>query len=208
MLVEADRFIFSLREQPDGSYSLVRKTAAGAVQPAVDFVSGLLSGNWPERRRRVLSGRAGRCLAQCRGAERCSCEASFPIACFAPRSDCEMCHERRTWNRVGHGDPIHCVPVGAGFRAVALRVHGSIGDRQHDWLGRDVVRGRRGYRARGARSCRNAGLGCRPLRCDARQLHGWSAGGARKIPGGGTVDLTAATNLLNCRKSAAAPPLR
>jgi len=41
VLVEADRFTFSLREQPDGSYSLVRKTAAGAVQPVVDFVSGL-----------------------------------------------------------------------------------------------------------------------------------------------------------------------
>ena len=41
VLVEADRFIFSLREQPDGSYSLVRQTAAGAVQPVVDFVSGL-----------------------------------------------------------------------------------------------------------------------------------------------------------------------
>ena len=41
VLVEVDRFIFSLKEQPDGSYSLVRKTAAGAVQPLVDFVSGL-----------------------------------------------------------------------------------------------------------------------------------------------------------------------
>jgi type II secretory pathway pseudopilin PulG len=41
VLVEADRFVFSLREQPDGSYSLVRTTAAGAVQPLVDFVSGL-----------------------------------------------------------------------------------------------------------------------------------------------------------------------
>ena len=40
-LVEVERFIFSLREQPDGSYSLARKTAAGAVQPIVDFVSGL-----------------------------------------------------------------------------------------------------------------------------------------------------------------------
>lgn len=41
VLVEADRFVFSLKEQPDGSYSLVRKTAAGAIQPIVDFVSGL-----------------------------------------------------------------------------------------------------------------------------------------------------------------------
>ena len=41
MLVEADRFIFNLVEQPDGSHSLVRTTAAGAVQPIVDFMSGL-----------------------------------------------------------------------------------------------------------------------------------------------------------------------
>jgi prepilin-type N-terminal cleavage/methylation domain-containing protein len=41
VLVEADRFLFNLRQQPDGSYSLVRTTAAGAVQPIVDFVHGL-----------------------------------------------------------------------------------------------------------------------------------------------------------------------
>lgn len=41
VLVEADRFVFNLREQPDGRYALVRTTAAGAVQPIVDFVSGL-----------------------------------------------------------------------------------------------------------------------------------------------------------------------
>jgi type II secretory pathway pseudopilin PulG len=41
VLVEADRFTFKLSTQPDGSYSLVRTTAAGAVQPVVDFVSGL-----------------------------------------------------------------------------------------------------------------------------------------------------------------------
>jgi prepilin-type N-terminal cleavage/methylation domain-containing protein len=41
VIVEADRFVFNLRKQPDGSYSLVRTTAAGAVQPVVDFVSGL-----------------------------------------------------------------------------------------------------------------------------------------------------------------------
>ena len=41
VIVEVDRFVFSVKEQPDGSYSLVRKTAAGAVQPLVDFVSGL-----------------------------------------------------------------------------------------------------------------------------------------------------------------------
>ena len=124
-------------------------------------------GDRPERRRRVLSDRAGGCLAQCRGAERCSCAASFPIASFGRRSDCEMCHEKRTWNRVDHGDPVHGVPVGAGSWAPARRVHGSIGDRQHERIRRDVVRGRCGYRARGARSCRNAGLGCRALRFDA-----------------------------------------
>ena len=41
VLVEVDRFTFNLAEQPDGSYSLVRTTAAGAVQPLVDFVNGL-----------------------------------------------------------------------------------------------------------------------------------------------------------------------
>jgi Tfp pilus assembly protein PilW len=41
VLVEADQFTFNLREQPDGRYALVRVTAAGAVQPIVDFVSGL-----------------------------------------------------------------------------------------------------------------------------------------------------------------------
>lgn len=41
VLVEADRFLFNLVEQSDGSSSLVRTTAAGAVQPIVDFISGL-----------------------------------------------------------------------------------------------------------------------------------------------------------------------
>ena len=41
MIVEADQLTFGLAEQPDGSYSLVRTTAAGAVQPIVDFVNGL-----------------------------------------------------------------------------------------------------------------------------------------------------------------------
>jgi hypothetical protein len=41
VLVQADRFVFNLVEQPDGSSSLVRTTAAGAVQPVVDFTSGL-----------------------------------------------------------------------------------------------------------------------------------------------------------------------
>jgi hypothetical protein len=38
---EVDRLTFSLALQPDGSYSLVRRTAAGAVQPIVDFVNAL-----------------------------------------------------------------------------------------------------------------------------------------------------------------------
>lgn len=38
---EVDRLTFRLEEQPDQSYSLVRETAAGAIQPIVDFVSGL-----------------------------------------------------------------------------------------------------------------------------------------------------------------------
>jgi len=41
VIVEADQLTFGLAEQPDGSYSLVRTTAAGAVQPIVDFVNGL-----------------------------------------------------------------------------------------------------------------------------------------------------------------------
>lgn len=41
VLVEADQFTFKLREQSDGRYALVRVTAAGAIQPIVDFVSGL-----------------------------------------------------------------------------------------------------------------------------------------------------------------------
>jgi type II secretory pathway pseudopilin PulG len=41
IVVEVDRSTFSLALQPDGSHSLVRETAAGAVQPIVDFVSGL-----------------------------------------------------------------------------------------------------------------------------------------------------------------------
>ena len=41
VMVEVDQFTFGLAEQPDGSYSLVRTTAAGAVQPVVDFMNGL-----------------------------------------------------------------------------------------------------------------------------------------------------------------------
>jgi prepilin-type N-terminal cleavage/methylation domain-containing protein len=41
VVVEANEFTFSLAQQADGSYSLIRRTAAGAVQPVVDFVSSL-----------------------------------------------------------------------------------------------------------------------------------------------------------------------
>lgn len=40
-VAEVDQFTFRLVEQADGSYSLVRETIAGAVQPIVDFVSDL-----------------------------------------------------------------------------------------------------------------------------------------------------------------------
>jgi hypothetical protein len=40
-VIEVDEFTFTLAQQPDGSYSLVRRTAAGAIQPLVDFVNGL-----------------------------------------------------------------------------------------------------------------------------------------------------------------------
>lgn len=40
-LIEIDQFTFSLAGQPDGSRSLIRQTAAGAIQPMVDFVSAL-----------------------------------------------------------------------------------------------------------------------------------------------------------------------
>jgi prepilin-type N-terminal cleavage/methylation domain-containing protein len=44
VIVEADQFTFSLALQADGSYSLIRRTAAGAIQPIVDFVTGLSFG--------------------------------------------------------------------------------------------------------------------------------------------------------------------
>jgi len=40
-VVEVDQFTFSLAEQADASYSLIRTTAAGAIQPIVDYVDGL-----------------------------------------------------------------------------------------------------------------------------------------------------------------------
>jgi len=41
IVVEVDQLTFRLSEQADGSYSLIRETFAGAIQPIVDFVSGL-----------------------------------------------------------------------------------------------------------------------------------------------------------------------
>ena len=41
VLVEIERDTFRLAEQPNGSRSLIRETAAGAVQPIVDFVTDL-----------------------------------------------------------------------------------------------------------------------------------------------------------------------
>lgn len=40
-VVEIDQHTFSLAPQADGSFSLIRETAAGAVQPVVDFVTAL-----------------------------------------------------------------------------------------------------------------------------------------------------------------------
>jgi hypothetical protein len=41
VVVEVDEFTFALSRQPDDSYSLIRQTAAGAIQPVADFVRGL-----------------------------------------------------------------------------------------------------------------------------------------------------------------------
>ena len=41
VIVEVDEHTFRLADQPNGSRSLIRETAAGAVQPIVDFVSDL-----------------------------------------------------------------------------------------------------------------------------------------------------------------------
>ena len=40
-VVEVDQLTFQLAAQPDGSYSLIRETAAGAVQPIVDSIGAL-----------------------------------------------------------------------------------------------------------------------------------------------------------------------
>ena len=41
MVVEVEENTFGLDQQPDDTYSLTRVTAAGAVQPIVDFISAL-----------------------------------------------------------------------------------------------------------------------------------------------------------------------
>jgi hypothetical protein len=41
VVVEVEEFSFSLATQTDGTESLIRTTAAGSVQPIVDFVNGL-----------------------------------------------------------------------------------------------------------------------------------------------------------------------
>jgi prepilin-type N-terminal cleavage/methylation domain-containing protein len=40
-VVEVDQLTFQLDEQSDGSYSLIRETAAGAIQPIADSIGGL-----------------------------------------------------------------------------------------------------------------------------------------------------------------------
>jgi prepilin-type N-terminal cleavage/methylation domain-containing protein len=41
LVAAVDEYTFSLAGQSDGSYTLIRETAAGAIQPIVDFVSDL-----------------------------------------------------------------------------------------------------------------------------------------------------------------------
>ena len=41
-VIEIDQHTFSLAGQPDGSFSLIRETAAGAIQPVVDGVAALV----------------------------------------------------------------------------------------------------------------------------------------------------------------------
>ena len=40
-VIEIDQYTFRLASQSDGSFSLIRETAAGAIQPMVDFVTAL-----------------------------------------------------------------------------------------------------------------------------------------------------------------------
>jgi len=40
-IVEVDQYTYRLAAQADGSHSLIRETAAGAIQPMVDFVGDL-----------------------------------------------------------------------------------------------------------------------------------------------------------------------
>lgn len=39
--VGVEQYTFRLAAQPDGSFSLIRETSAGAIQPVIDFVSSL-----------------------------------------------------------------------------------------------------------------------------------------------------------------------
>jgi hypothetical protein len=81
-----------------------------------------------------------------------------------------MCDEERAWDRLDHGDSVHRVPIGAGPELAARDLAET-----PDW---DAVL------SGSTRSSFTDG----------------AAGGARGIPGGGSVDLTAATNMLNCRQ--------
>jgi len=42
IVVEVEESTFGLDQQPDGTFTLTRVTAAGAIQPMVDFISGLV----------------------------------------------------------------------------------------------------------------------------------------------------------------------
>ena len=80
-VIEIDQHTFSLAVQADGSFSLIRETAAGAIQPVVDFVTALsfsISGNQvdvalsvqaaTEPLRRVLTDRVFRTSIRLRNA--------------------------------------------------------------------------------------------------------------------------------------------
>lgn len=80
-VVEIDRLTFQLAGQPDGSYSLVRETGAGAIQPIADFIGDLSFEVTPQHvdvwirvepsgefRRPLLSGRTFRTSIKLRNA--------------------------------------------------------------------------------------------------------------------------------------------
>ena len=129
------------------------------------------------------------------------CDASFPIASFARRSDCEMCHEKGAGDRVDHGDSVHRVSVGNGSRSSACRVHGSIGDRQHERVGRNVMRGRCRYWLAARDLAQEPDWDAVLSGSKPSSFTDGAAGGAHALPGGGSIDLTVATNMLNCGKS-------